>query len=208
MASNHSKTIQCLIYGLVQNRAFFHTGLFGGCYFYGRVQKSFPYRFWTKPYIQNIKKRMWFKLYMRAEEGDTVKVHFTGSIEGNVFDQSHDKGPFVFKLGSPQVIAGFQEAVRGMQEGESRTIKLPPEKAYGHRDETLTTELPLDKLGDLPEQVNVEAGVSFQLKDKADNHCIVTVKEVRENNVLLDLNHPLAGKELEFNIQLLSILRQ
>jgi len=144
---------------------------------------------------------------MMIEQGDDVILHYTGSVGGNVFDCSKEKDPFAFKVGSETVISGFQEAVIGMNEGEKKTITVPVDKAYGPRDEKLFTEVPLEKLGDLPDKVNIQKGVSFQLCDKMDNQCIVTVTDVQEEHVVLDLNHPLAGKDLTFELEILKVIK-
>jgi len=141
------------------------------------------------------------------QNGDDIMLHYTGSVEGNVFDSSKEKDPFAFKVGSETVIPGFQDAVIGMKEGDKKTITIPVEKAYGVRDEKLFTEVPLEKLGDLPEKVNIQKGVSFQLCDKMNNQCIVTVSDVKEGSVILDLNHPLAGKELTFELEILKVIK-
>ena len=88
-----------------------------------------------------------------------------------------------------------------------KKFRFPVDKAYGPRDEKLFTEVPLEKLGDLPDKVNIQKGVSFQLCDKMDNQCIVTVTDVQEEHVVLDLNHPLAGKDLTFELEILKVIK-
>ncbi len=142
------------------------------------------------------------------KQGDEVVLHYTGSVNGSIFDCSKEKDPFSFVVGEETVIPGFQEGVIGMKEGEKKTIIIPVEKAYGPRDEKLFTTVPLEKLGDLPEKVNIQKGVSFQLCDHMNNQCIVTVTDVQDDAITLDLNHPLAGKDLTFDLEILKVNKQ
>lgn len=144
---------------------------------------------------------------MSVKSGDIIQVHYTGMIDGNVFDTSYDKDPFEFCVGDDHVIRGFHEAVIGMRPGDIKTVLIPKHHAYGERDEKLSAELPLEKLGDLPNQIDLKQGTSFQLKDKMGNSCIVTVTDLTNSSVILDLNHPLAGKDLTFELQLVDILK-
>tara|TARA_Y100000310_G_scaffold247779_1_gene253476 strand:+ start:127 stop:561 length:435 start_codon:yes stop_codon:yes gene_type:complete len=143
---------------------------------------------------------------MAVEKGDFVRVHYTGYVGSKEFDRSEE--PFCFRIGQEGIIKGFQEAVLGMQEGEKKKISIAKDDAYGERDDKLLTEIPLTQLGDLPNSVTLQPGVAFQLKDKLNNSCIVTVKELKEESVVLDLNHPLAGKALEFELELLECTKQ
>ena len=143
---------------------------------------------------------------MIVKEGDVVKVHYTGKTEGEIFDSSEGKEPLIFKVGDHKVIKGFEDGFLGMEKGGKKTITIPAAEAYGVRDEKLVSEIPKEQLGKLPENVKLEKGMSFQLKDQTGNGCIATVSEVKENSVMLDLNHPLAGKDLEFDVELVEIL--
>ncbi|MBT3304072.1 peptidylprolyl isomerase [Candidatus Woesearchaeota archaeon] len=144
---------------------------------------------------------------MSVKEGDVVKVHYTGKTEGEVFDSSEGKEPLIFKVGDHKVIKGFEDAVMGMKAGDKKTVTLPSDEAYGNRDEKLVSEVPKDQLGKLPDNVTLEKGMSFQLKDQTGNGCIATISEVKETSVMLDLNHPLAGKELTFDVELVEIMK-
>lgn len=139
-----------------------------------------------------------------AKHGDTVKVHYTGKLaDGTVFDSSANEEPLEFTIGQGQVIPGFEEAVVGMDPGQKRITKLPPDKAYGPFREDMV--LVMDRR-QVSEQVTPEVGMQLEMRDKDGTSFVVTVKEVTESSVTLDANHPLAGKDLRFDIQLLEIL--
>ena len=139
-----------------------------------------------------------------AKDGDTVKVHYTGKLEdGTVFDSSTDREPLEFTLGRGEVIAGFEEIVVGMQPDESKSATLPPEKAYGpHRPEMVVT---VDKER-FPKDLNPEVGQQLQMRQAEGQTIVVAVTGVSESNVTLDANHPLAGKDLTFDVQLVEIV--
>lgn len=146
---------------------------------------------------------------MKAEEGCIVKVNYTGKFsDGNVFDSSQGREPLMFKLGDHKVIKGFEEAVKGMKKGEKKTITIKKEDAYGERREQLVAEIPKAQMGNLPDKVELKAGMSFQLKDPAGNVIIATLKEVKAETIVLDLNHPLAGKDLTFDIELVEVMKE
>jgi peptidylprolyl isomerase len=138
----------------------------------------------------------------QAKEGDTVSLHYKGSFEdGTVFDSSDTHGALKFTIGKGTVIPGFEEAVLGMKLGETRTVTIPPEKAYGsHRDDLLVT------IGrkELPPDLNPVVGQRLEFsKDK--QRLQFTVAEVTDDAVVFDANHPLAGKTLVFELLLLEI---
>jgi len=140
----------------------------------------------------------------QAKHGDTVKVHYTGKLEnGTVFDTSINRDPLRFTIGEGQVIPGFEQAVVGMNPGESKTTKVPVDKAYGlHRKEMVMVV----NRNQFPVHLKPEVGRRLQIR-KADGRTIgVTVADVSESSVTLDANHPLAGKDLTFDIQLLEIV--
>ncbi len=140
----------------------------------------------------------------QAKSGDTVKVHYTGKLEnGTVFDTSINRDPLRFTIGEGQVIPGFEQAVVGMNPGESKTTKVPVDKAYGpHRKEMVMAV----NRNQFPVHLKPEVGRRLQIR-KADGRTIgVTVADVSESSVTLDANHPLAGKDLTFDIQLLEIV--
>jgi peptidylprolyl isomerase len=138
-----------------------------------------------------------------AKEGDTVKVHYTGKLEdGTVFDSSVERAPLEFTIGGGQVIPGFEQAVVGMEPGETKTATIPPDEAYGpHRDDMV---IEVEK-SQFPEEVDPEPGQQFQIRQPDGRALIVTVSNVTEETVMLDANHPLAGQPLTFDIQLVAI---
>jgi peptidylprolyl isomerase len=138
-----------------------------------------------------------------AKRGQTVRVHYTGTLEdGSVFDSSHGGDPLEFTLGSGQVIPGFDEAVAGMRVGESKSVTIPADQAYGpHRDELLLT---IDR-DQLPDEMVPEVGQTLQMSDGRQTFP-VTIREVGTSQVVLDANHPLAGKELTFDLSLVEVV--
>ncbi len=140
----------------------------------------------------------------QAKNGDTVKVHYTGKLnDGTVFDTSTDRDPLQFTIGQGQVIPGFEQAVVGMNSGESKTTKVSADKAYGpHRKEMV---LVIER-SQLPVDLKPKVGQQLQSR-QADGRTIrVMVTDVSESSVTLDANHPLAGKDLTFDIQLVEIV--
>lgn len=131
-------------------------------------------------------------------------MHYTGKLEdGTVFDTSLGGEPLEFTIGEGEIIPGFEEAVIGMQPGESKTVTVPSERAFGpHRDE-LVVEVGRDQF---PPHLHPEVGQEYQMR-QPDGHMIpVRVVEVSEEAITLDANHPLAGKDLTFEVQLLEVL--
>lgn len=143
---------------------------------------------------------------VQAKKGDVVKVHYTGKFEdGTVFDTSVGRDPLGFAVGSRKVIPGFEEAVEGMNPGESKTVSISPEKGYGLHLEELVIEIARDNL---PEEVEPVVGQAIQIGESHDKMLQVTVTEVTDSKVVLDANHPLAGKNLVFEIELLEIFEE
>lgn len=140
----------------------------------------------------------------KAESGKTVKVHYTGKLnDGSMFDTSEGKQPLEFEVGAGQMIPGFEEAILGMEKGEKKTVKINPEDAYGQHREDLVYEIEKAKL---PENIEYKVGLPLQstLADGSKINLIMT--EVKDNSVMLDANHPLAGQELTFDIELLEVV--
>lgn len=138
-----------------------------------------------------------------AKQGDTVKVHYTGKLDdGTVFDSSVEGDPLEFTLGSGQIIPGFDEAVNGMAVGEKKVVQIPSEKAYGPHREDMTAEVPR---GELPPEIEPAVGMQLQANQQDGRTMVVTVTQVKDENVTLDANHPLAGKDLTFDIELLEV---
>ena len=136
----------------------------------------------------------------QAQTGDKVKVHYEGTFEdGMVFDSSEGRDPLEFTLGENQVIPGFENGVVGMEPEEAKTVNIPVDEAYGPRREELVREIPRSQF---PEDMNPEVGQQLQMRRPDGQAMMVIVADVAEENVTLDANHPLAGKNLAFNIKL------
>ncbi len=139
----------------------------------------------------------------QAQQGDTVKIHYTGKLEdGSVFDSSEGHDPLEFTIGSGQVIPGFEEAVTGMAGGDKKEVTIPADKAYGQRNEEMIVQTPRDQI---PADINPEVGQRLQIPGPGGETFIVQVTEVTDDYVTLDANPPLAGKDLTFAIELVSI---
>ena len=140
----------------------------------------------------------------QAKNGDTVKVHYTGELEdGTVFDSSTDRDPIEFTIGDNQLIPGFEEAVIGMSQGDSKTAVVEAEKAYGEHQDQLVIELGRENFAD---QTDPEVGQYVQLKRSDGFVLSAQVTQVTEAGVVLDANHPLAGEDLTFKIELVEIV--
>lgn len=138
-----------------------------------------------------------------AKQGDTVRVHYAGRLEdGTVFDSSEDKDPLEFTIGESQVIPGFESAVEGMSPGDEKTETIPVDEAYGPVREDLRFEVDRDRF---PEDVDPEVGRMVEVKDPEGSTHAATITEVEDGRVTLDLNHPLAGHDLTFDIRLVEI---
>jgi len=139
----------------------------------------------------------------KAESGNTVKVHYTGKLnDGTVFDSSRDGSPLEFTVGSGHVIKGFDNAVSGMAVGEQKTVNIPADEAYGPiRDEMVLTV----KREQLPKNIELKEGLHLQLSQPDGAVFNVMVTNLTEDSVTLDGNHPLAGKDLNFDIELVEI---
>lgn len=142
----------------------------------------------------------------QAKPGDTVKIHYTGTLDdGTQFDSSSGRQPLEFTLGSGQVIDGFDKAVEGMAVGESRTVNIPAEKAYGPRNEQMVQDVPRDAL---PEGLEPQVGMALQAKGNEGQVHNLTVTAVNDASITVDGNHPLAGQALNFDIELVEIAGQ
>ncbi len=140
----------------------------------------------------------------KAKVDDTVKVHYTGKFEdGTVFDSSEGRDPLEFTLGKKMVIPGFEAAAMGMSPGETKTIKIPAEEAYGPRHEEMVMEV---SRASMPTEIEPEVGQVLQIGQSYDQMLQVVVAEVTETSVVLDANHPLAGMDLVFEIELVEIV--
>ena len=139
----------------------------------------------------------------QAKDGDTVHIHYTGKLDdGQVFDTSVNRDPLSFTLGEGQVIPGFEEAVRGMAKGESKTTTIPPENAYGPRQEALKMAFPR---AELPDGLEPQVGQTLNMQTAEGQTFQVRVTDTTDDTVQLDANHPLAGEALTFEIELVEI---
>lgn len=138
-----------------------------------------------------------------VKNGDTIKVHYTGKLEdGTVFDSSSGRDPLEFKVGEGQVILGFEEAVIGMSPGDTKTVKIPENQAYGGTREDMLIKLDRNQI---PPHIQLEVGLQLRVTGPDGQPAVVTVTELSDSHVKLDANHPLAGKDLTFEIELVEI---
>jgi peptidylprolyl isomerase len=136
--------------------------------------------------------------------GDTVRVHYLGSFtDGTQFDSSHGGPPLEFTIGSGQIVPGFEEAVVGMQPGESKSTLVSADKAYGPYRDELAIQV---NRSDLPPNLQPEVGQRLQLENKEGRSLVVLITHVEDASITLDANHPLAGKDLNFEISLVEIV--
>lgn len=139
----------------------------------------------------------------QAKNGHAVTIHYTGKLsDGTIFDSSQGKEPLPFSIGSGQVIPGFEEAVIGMAIGDKKTVTIPPDKAYGERNEQLVITVPRDQV---PSDINPQVGLQLQVMNQDQQPMVVQIIEVTDEKVVLDANPPLAGRNLTFDIELVSI---
>lgn len=140
----------------------------------------------------------------KAKSGDRVTVHYTGKFEdGKIFDTSQDGQPLPFELGSGNVIQGFDEAVIGMEPGESKTVTIPPDKAYGEYQKELVIKIDRSKL---PPDSDPQIGQKLSANHSGNNSKInFTIVEIEDDVLTLDANHVLAGRNLVFEIELVEI---
>jgi len=142
----------------------------------------------------------------KVKKGDTVNIHYTCTLEnGTLIDSSLADEPLKFTVGKGEIMKGLEEAVKGMSVGEKATKKVPAEKAYGARHEEWVLEVGRDKL---PEDWQPEVGLHLDIPRENGETTVATITHVSEKTVTLDFNHPLAGNELIFTIDLLEIARK
>jgi FKBP-type peptidyl-prolyl cis-trans isomerase SlpA len=138
-----------------------------------------------------------------AKKDNIVKVHYTGKLDsGQVFDSSKDREPLEFKIGEGKLIPGFENGVVGMKLQESKTIKIPFAEAYGEKKHELMIEVQNQQL---PEELKPEVGMELVSKSPDGQEQIVKIAEVKEASIVVDANHPLAGQDLTFEIELVDI---
>lgn len=139
----------------------------------------------------------------QAKTGDTVHFHYTGTLsDGSVFDSSEGREPLAFTLGSGQIIPGLDAALDGMTVGEAKTVTIPADQAYGPRDPQARQAVPRDQI---PADIPLEPGTMLQMQTPDGQAIPVTVAEADDQQVVLDANHPLAGQELTFAVEIVAI---
>jgi peptidylprolyl isomerase len=139
----------------------------------------------------------------QAKSGDTVKVHYTGTLDdGTIFDTSANREPLEFTIGDGRIIPGFEKAIIGMSTTESKTIKISCDKAYGPYNNEMVMVV---EKRQFPPHITAEVGQHLQIPRADGQTIIVVVANVNESQITLDANHPLAGKDLTFDIQLVEI---
>ena len=141
----------------------------------------------------------------QVKDGDVVRVHYTGKItNGEQFDSSTGREPLEFTVGAGQMIKGFDAAIPGMKVGEKKTINILPEDAYGVKVEQAIIEFPKENI---PKEMKPEVGMQLQLRNENGQPFPVTIAEIKDDIIILDANHSLAGKELVFDIELVEVLK-
>lgn len=139
----------------------------------------------------------------QVKKGDTVKVHYHGKLtNGTTFDSSEGREPLEFEVGSGMVIPGFDEGVTGMVIGDKKTIHIPADQAYGQKEENMVMEYPRDRF---PADMIPEVGMQLNMSNGSGQNFPVVITDVREDIVVLDANHPLAGEDLVFDLELVAI---
>ena len=140
----------------------------------------------------------------QAQNGDKVRVHYHGKLRsGETFDSSDGRDPLEFTVGQGEVIKGFDEGVKGMKTGDKKTVEINVADAYGEKEDQRIIEFPKDQF---PPDLKPEAGMQLMMNDGAGHQIPVTITEVKEDAVVLDANHPLAGQDLIFDIELVEIV--
>ncbi len=138
-----------------------------------------------------------------AAPGDTVHVHYTGKLDdGTVFDSSRKREPLEFTIGAGGILPGFEEAVTGLEPGQTASAHIPAAEGYGERDDQRVINVPREQL---PAGMEPQIGQKLQMKGDGGQTMVVTVTQTNDEAITLDANHPLAGKDLSFEIELVSI---
>ena len=140
----------------------------------------------------------------QAKDGDKVKVHYTGKLEnGEVFDSSKDRQPLEFEIGGGNVMPGVEKGIIGMEIGDTKSIQIPPEDAFGPWRRELLVDL---RRNEFPENMKLTVGQTLQMRHMDGDPLSLIVTDVNEDTVTLDANHPLAGKTLVFDVELIAIV--
>lgn len=141
---------------------------------------------------------------MQVKVGDVVRVHYTGRLlDGTTFDSSEGREPLEFTVGAGQMISGFDSGVQGMNVGDKKTIQIAADDAYGQRDEEAVIEFPK---ANVPAELQVEPGMQLTLRNQHGHPIPVVVLDVKEDVIIMDANHQLAGKELVFDVEVVEIV--
>jgi peptidylprolyl isomerase len=141
-----------------------------------------------------------------AATGDTVRVHYTGTLAGGeIFDSSRDREPIEFTLGEGMMIPGFEAAVEGMAEQESKNVRIPAEDAYGERQDELLFTFERESM---PEDMNPEPGLMVELRGPGGQAVPARIVEVTADSISVDANHPLSGNDLLFALELVEIVNR
>ena len=139
----------------------------------------------------------------QVKSGDTVRIHYTGTLaDGSTFDSSAGRDPLEFTVGSGQIIPGLDTAMPGMAVGETKRVEVPAEQAYGEPNADALQAVPRSEI---PADIPLDIGTQLQVQTPSGQVMPVTVAEVTKEQVTLDANHPLAGKDLTFDIELVEI---
>lgn len=139
----------------------------------------------------------------QVKKGDTVHIHYTGTLQdGSVFDSSEGRDPLAFTVGSGQIIPGLESAMEGMNVGDTRRVEVPSDQAYGPVQEEARQAVPR---ADIPEEIPMEVGTQVNAQNQEGQVMTLTIHEVTDEHVVLDANHPLAGKDLIFDVELVAI---
>lgn len=138
-----------------------------------------------------------------ANKGDTVQIHYTGTLsDGSVFDSSEGRDPLSFEVGSGMIIPGLDVAIPGMAVGDKKTVAIPADQAYGPEHPEARQAIPRS---DLPSDIPQEVGTRLQMQNPEGQVVAVVIAEVTETDIIIDANHPLAGKDLTFAIEMIAI---
>ncbi|NKX46324.1 FKBP-type peptidyl-prolyl cis-trans isomerase [Roseicyclus persicicus] len=139
----------------------------------------------------------------QATPGSTVSIHYTGTLsDGTTFDSSEGRDPLTFEMGAGQIIPGLEAALSGMSAGESKTVTIPAAEAYGPHHAEAIQEIPRSAV---PEHIPLDLGTQLQVQTPDGRAMPVTVAQVTEETVTLDANHPLAGKDLTFAVEVVAV---
>jgi peptidylprolyl isomerase len=140
----------------------------------------------------------------QVKSGDKVRVHYHGKLTtGETFDSSQGREPLEFEVGNGSVIKGFDDGVTGMTVGEKKTINIPFNEAYGPRNPEMVIPMPKDRF---PDDMEIEVGMPLMMSDQEGQQFQVTVVDIQDDKVMLDANHPLAGQDLIFDLELVEIV--